>query len=300
MDRSESATSTALVCDGWRTLIAGLTPVVSGLPHAPPPPPSSSRTNTVHAPSPLSTPLLGKLLTVSAVTGAVTKTSVLTGTVSPEPGTETFMAGPDVTGLLYTAAPLSYTSYTIFSYDPAAGVVRAVATVPKGELDGIGVCVGFVHRSGLFYIVNEGLVRFDLGTHTVTNVTDFFPAPVAFDPANPGSLIAVTEARPKHRDGSAAVGYPSSALVRVDLETGVKSELYVWNSTFYKRLCHCGLPVRPQDQADIAVSSDGATVSVSNLGLILMLTVSPAFPGATPPPHTSWDSVVSVSLLAAC
>ena len=90
------------------------------------------------------------------------------------------------------------------------------------------VCVGFVYKGGLFYVVTDGLVRFDLGTHKVSNATTFFPAPMAFDPAHPGSMIAVTEASPGHTDGgSGGARYPSSALVRFDLGTGVKTELYV-------------------------------------------------------------------------
>ena len=50
----------------------------------------------------------GTLLTVSARTGAVTANVTLTGALTPFPGTEVFLAGPDAAGLYFTAAPLTY------------------------------------------------------------------------------------------------------------------------------------------------------------------------------------------------
>lgn len=81
----------------------------------------------------------GSLLAISAVDGKILKNLSLTGeTLPPAPGTETFLAGPDANGMLYTAAPLAYTSYTVFSYDTASGLVKQLATVPKDQMDGIG------------------------------------------------------------------------------------------------------------------------------------------------------------------
>ena len=67
---------------------------------------------------------------------------------------------------------------------------------------------------------------------------------------------------PSGSGAAAKPKYPTSALVRVDLATGAKTELFKWNSTFYKKLCRCSLPIRAQDQADLTVSVDGRTVWV--------------------------------------
>lgn len=111
-------------------------------------------------------------------------------------------------------------------------------------------------------------------------MTTFFTAPTANDPLNKNSIFAIIEdgaPTPSSSSSSSAAAAAAAAaaevggvvttestsvLARVDLITGQKTVLYKWNSTVYRHLCHCSLPIRPQDQADLAVSADGKTVWV--------------------------------------
>jgi hypothetical protein len=209
----------------------------------------------------------GKILTVDARLGEVVLSVDMQGGPQRSTGAETFLAGPDAAGLFYSAEPLTRTSYTILSYNVTSGAVEAVATLPKGDMAGIGVCVGFVVDSGLLYIYDNGLVRFDLVNHTVSPAIKDFVAPIRADPAHPGTFLGVST-----REGSGPddVGGPQvTALSRYEL-SGLSSsadppapkEIFVFNETYYHKLCHCTLPIRPQDQADMDISTDGSTVYI--------------------------------------
>ena len=194
-----------------------------------------------------------QMLTVDALTGKTLHAVTLTGG-PPRYGSETFLAGPDADGLLYSAEPLSYTSFTIFSWNVTSGVVTEVATLPKKQLDGIGVCAAAVAGQRLVFMLADALVAFDLvGRKNVTRLTDRFYAPLAPDPSHPGSVLALTVG-PASIDSAAR---ETSFLTRVELATGTATTLFAFNATYYHRLCKCKLPIRPQDQADLAVSSDG-------------------------------------------
>jgi hypothetical protein len=78
----------------------------------------------------------------------------------PEHGSETFLAGPSSAGLFYTAVPLTQTSYSILSYNVTSGEVASVSTQPKGQMDGLGVCVGFMLDDALYYVFKNDLVRY--------------------------------------------------------------------------------------------------------------------------------------------
>ena len=191
----------------------------------------------------------GVLLTIDPRAGGqVVNKVTLSGGPDSNKGGETFLAGPDAEGLLYTAVPLSYTTYNILSYNTTSGQVKSVSTQPKGRMDGLGVCVGFVLDGALYYVFKDDLVKFDLVRKKVTTSIKAFPAPVAVDPAHPGSVLAITDG---HKG--------NTSLSRFDLGSGVATELYTFNSTYYEHLCHCHLPLRAQDQADLAISADGKT-----------------------------------------
>ena len=207
----------------------------------------------------------GTIMTIDALSGKILSNVTMTGYPAqglPDMGGETLFAGPDAAGLYYSAEPYSYTSYTILSFNPASGVVKSVITLPKGQMAGIGICVGFVEGGGLFYVLGNGLIRFDLTTHTTAPVGDgkLFDAPAKLDPSHPGHIIATAEM--PFNDTNAMNGGQTTGLVRLDLKTGETTTLFKWNATYYQKLCKCGLPIRPQDQSDLAISADGKTVFV--------------------------------------
>ena len=132
----------------------------------------------------------GYLHTVYAPTGHVMGKVALRNHPG-KPGTETFLAGPDAEGNLWFAEPLEYTSYSIFKIDSITGIVTEVATLPKQQLDGIGVCVGAIAGNKLLYIVADTLVSFDLTSHNVTEISKGFYAPLTLDPSHAGHILAL-------------------------------------------------------------------------------------------------------------
>ena len=201
------------------------------------------------------------MLTVEASSGAVLHKVKLVGGPSREIGAETFLAGPDANGLLYSCEPLEQTHYSVLSYNTSSGEVNVVATPSKEQLAGIGVCIGFVDKKGnaLYYTYKDGLVQMDLTTHNITPVASkIFIAPIRPDPTRPGTALGIIS-----RDDSDNPGTVVTALSRLDLQSGNTTDLYVFNSSYYHHLCHCTLPLRAQDQADISISSDGKTVYVA-------------------------------------
>ena len=198
----------------------------------------------------------GYLHTVYAPTGHVMGKVALRNHPG-KPGTETFLAGPDAEGNLWFAEPLEYTSYSIFKIDSITGVVTEVATLPKQQLDGIGVCVGAIAGNKLLYIVADTLVSFDLTSHNVTEISKGFYAPLALDPSHAGHILALHMGPAVQEPGAPEAPKKTAMLTRVDLSTGVATTLYTFDAAYYHHLCKCKLPIRPQDQADLAVSSDG-------------------------------------------
>ena len=202
----------------------------------------------------------GHILTVSARTGDTLWSAAMSGGPQRSTGGETFLAGPDSRGLFYSAEPLARTSYSVLSYNVSSGAVALVSQQPKGEMDGIGVCVGFVDSAtdSLYYIVAESLAKMDLKTANVTQALAAFVAPVRLDPSRPGTVLGVTT-----QDGGPDQAQVT-ALSRFDLGAAdaAPTVLYTFNETYYHKLCHCSLPLRPQDQADMDVTADGKTVYV--------------------------------------
>lgn len=164
----------------------------------------------------------GELLTIDPRSaGQVVNRVQLTGGPDSNKGSETFLAGPDANGLLYTAVPLSYTTFNILSYNISSGEVTSISTQPKGNMDGLGICVGFMVDQDLYFVFKDDLVKYDtVKGGNVSVAIKEFPAPVALDPAQKGTVLAITE---DHKG--------NTTLSRFDLSSGAATSLYTFNAT---------------------------------------------------------------------
>lgn len=178
--------------------------------------------------------------TIDASTGAVTHAVNLSAYYPP-----TFGAFSKRAGLLYTLVPYEYTAVGLFSINPQSGAVVQLATLPKGQLDGVAVCEGLLFNGRyLLYVMSAGrsdnLFVYDLNSLKVVNAVSGFYGPLAVDPAAPDTVLAIQNVKPGLR------------LVRLSPLTNATTELLRLNRT------SLGEDLRAQDQASLATDGKSA------------------------------------------